>query len=158
MINNNTLKIHHQYQNKEYTCGPTCIKMVADFLNINLKYNNIDDIIKLCGCNPTSGTIDSGMKSALDNLNIINLQNPHRGSDGDSETKSIKLLDDILLNNNVFIMRTLTRGIKHWIIIYNKKNDKYKIADPWLGLLEYNISEIISIWRPRDFDGFIIYV
>lgn len=140
----------HSFQEQGHTCGPTCIKMVSDFLNV--KYDHFDQIIDLCGCNTTTGTIDTGIKNALDNLGINNQQNKVTS---DSES-AMKFLDDLLEKGDIFIMRTLTRGIKHWIIVYGKKDNNYFIADPWLGKINYNEKEIIKIWEPRDFDGFVI--
>lgn len=54
-------------------------------------------------------------------------------------------------------MRTLTQGIKHWVVIYGKTHNQFLVADPWLGKIKYNVEQIISIWKPRDFDGFIVY-
>lgn len=142
----------HQYQELGHTCGPTCIKMVTDFFGLD--NSDIDNIIDLCGCNTKTGTIDVGMKNALDNLQIDNLQNPFMGN----EAESMEMLDDVLDGGNLFIMRTLTRGVKHWIIVYDKNGDEYMVADPWLGLITYDSDEILSIWSPRDFDGFIVYV
>ena len=141
---------HHSYQTDAYDCGPACIKMVADFLG--KKYKNYNELIKLCAAAPNVGTVDTGIKTALDCLGVSNMRNPYLGN----EQKSINLLDTTLKNNNLFIMRTLTRGIKHWIVVYKKINGLYKIADPWLGKISYTLDEILSIWTPRNFDGFAI--
>lgn len=142
------LSKHHTYQEKGYTCGPTCIEMVSKFLGVD--YGHVDDISDLCGCNPKTGTVDTGMKNALDNLGINSEQNRHTSSVEDA----MDYLDELLEKGNIFIMRTLTRGIKHWIIVYGKQKDDYLIADPWLGNIEYDFEDIVDIWEPRNFDGF----
>ena len=140
----------HSYQKDWYTCGTTCVKMVADYLNI--KYKDIEELIKICQTTITSGTTDVGIKNALDELHIKYNQNNLK-----EKNSSLNLLDRVLNDENIFIMRTLTRGIKHWIIIYGKKNNRYLVADPWLGLIDYNKNQIIKIWEPRNFDGFTIF-
>jgi len=142
---------YHQYQDREYTCGPTCIRMVADYLNI--KYNDINEIITACEASKTSGTTDKGIKKALEYFNIRYKQN-----DVIDKRQSINFLDVTLSLGDVFIMRTLTREIKHWIIIFGKDDDEYLVADPWLGVIKYKLRDIIKIWEPRNFDGFAIYI
>ncbi len=141
----------HCYQQQGHTCGPTCVKMVADFLNVS--YKDINELIELCECNTTTGTIDTGIKNALDALGIPNSQNKIT-----DPAIAMEFLDDLLLNNNIFVMRTLTHGAKHWIIVYGKENDKYLIADPWLGKIQYSHENILSIWWPRNFDGFLVNI
>jgi hypothetical protein len=143
----------HLFQEKGHTCGPTCVEMVSKFLNVD--YGDVDDISELCGCNTTTGTIDVGMKNALSKLGISNKQNIHT-----SNTKeAMSYLNDIFkTGNKVFIMRTLTRGIKHWIIVYGKKGNTFLVADPWLGKITYSTKEIVDIWKPRNFDGFEVDV
>lgn len=141
----------HSFQNAGHTCGPTCVKMVADFLGVD--YGNLDHIIELCGCNTTTGTIDTGIKKALDGLGIPNIQNKITNPE-----LAMDFLNNILDKKDIFILRTLTKGIKHWIIVYGKSGDNYLVADPWLGKIEYNYEEIMRIWKPRNFDGFAINI
>lgn len=147
-LNEDAFDDFHSFQQAGHTCGPTCVKMVADYLGAD--YSDIDEIISLCGCNNKTGTIDTGIKNALDSMGIRNEQNPITGDAG----SAMDHLDSILDSGDVFIMRTLTRGVKHWIIVYGKTGDKYLVADPWLGKIAYDKSQITNIWEPRDFDGF----
>lgn len=144
------LEDFHSFQQAGHTCGPTCVKMVADFLGTG--YKDIDEIIDLCGCNTKTGTIDTGIRNALDSLGIANQQNPHR----DSVESAMGYLNALLENGDLFIMRTLTKGVKHWIIVYGKRGDRFLVADPWLGKIAYDEDQIVSIWEPRDFDGFLV--
>ena len=70
----------------------------------------------------------------------------------------MNLLNKTVEEGNVFIMRTLTKGVKHWIVIYGKKDNVFLVADPWLGKIKYDTKQIINIWEPRDFDGFVVYL
>lgn len=141
---------HHQFQQAGHTCGPTCVQMVADYIGV--KYKDFEEIENLCGCNTTTGTVDTGIKNALEKLNIRHHQNTEK------EAKAaFEVLNSSLVDGNVFIMRTLTRGIKHWIVVYKFDGTQYYIADPWLGKIQYTPHEILKIWRPREFDGFTVF-
>lgn len=140
----------HAFQKAGHTCGPTCVQMVADFFGAG--YEDIDEIIDLCGCNTKTGTVDTGIKNALDSLGIPNERNPYIG---DLEM-SMDYLNELLNDGNMFVMRTLTKGVKHWIVVYGKIRGKYLVADPWLGKITYDRNQVLEIWRPRDFDGFMV--
>jgi len=142
---------NHQYQQKAYTCGPTCVHMVADYLGV--KHGGAEEIEQLCNCTNTTGTIDTGIKNALDTLGIPNEQNTKHTDD----VSVIAYLNNVLTGDDVFIMRTLTRGIKHWIVIYKYDNGVYFVADPWLGKIQYSVKQILAIWKPRNFDGFRVF-
>ena len=142
---------NHIYQNSPYNCGPTCVHMVADYLGV--KHNGIKDLEKLCNCTTTTGTIDTGIKNALENLGIRHEQNTKNVE----PESAMQYLNDSLVDGNVFIMRTLTKGIKHWIIVYKYDGERYYIADPWLGKITYSPQEIVDIWQPRNFDGFVVF-
>lgn len=147
-LNESDFEDFHSFQKAGHTCGPTCVKMVADFFGAG--YQDIEEIIELCGCNTTTGTVDSGIKNALDSLGMRNERNPHLG---DLEA-SMEYLNALLDRNEIFVMRTLTKGIKHWIVVHGRKGDAYLVADPWLGKIKYGEDQIVDIWQPRDFDGF----
>lgn len=149
-LNESDFESFHSFQQAGHTCGPTCVKMVADYLNVD--YSHIDELIELCGCNTRTGTIDTGIKNALDSLGVRNKQNLLHKDD----ESAMDFLDSLLENGDIFIMRTLTRGIKHWIIVYGKRGKEYLIADPWLGKITYTRPEILEIWSPRNFDGFLV--
>jgi len=140
----------HRFQENDYVCGTTCVQMVSDYLNI--PYKDFQELIELCQTTSLSGTTDIGIKNALDKLNINYKQNIL------NKDESIQMLNSELSKNNLFIMRTLTKGIKHWIIIYGKEGNQYLVADPWLGLIKYSLRDLLNIWQPRNFDGFTIYV
>lgn len=91
-----TFDTHHSFQEDGHTCGPTCIKMVTDYLGVS--YKNFGEIINLCGCNDKTGTVDTGIKNALDKLKIKNQQNI---VDKD-EKSAMSLLNKTLDDGNVF--------------------------------------------------------
>lgn len=132
------------------SCGNTCIKMILDYKGI-YKNITIQDIIDICGTNKSHGTRDIEMIKGLNHFNIPYLQNDFI----DDEDLNIEYLDSVIERGNIFLLRTLTRGIKHWVIVYSKK-DNYLISDPWLGYKEYSKKQILDIWKPKAYDGFEI--
>ena len=70
---------------------------------------------------------------------------------------SFDLLKQVIENEHVPILRTITRGVPHWIIVKGFNfvyPDKYTILDPWLGEIEYTEKELDDIWKPRQYQFF----
>ena len=143
LINEN--KIEHLYQPDGISCGPTCIKMILNHIKSN--EITIEDIKKIVGSDNIKGTTLDDMIVGLENLNI-KYEHPKLS---DEET-AIKYLNNSIKSNNPIILRTLTKGIKHWVIVDDFDGEYYSVKDPWLGKIQYNKEEIINIWKPRDFD------
>ena len=124
--------------------------MVADSLGI--AYKDFDKVKQLCELSPDTGTSHTGMAHALKALGIEHHRNPNIGQ----EQRSMDLLSHTLEQGNLFIMRTMTRGEKHWVVAYSMQEHIYSIADPWLGLIQYKERGVLRIWRPRSYDGFVV--
>jgi ABC-type bacteriocin/lantibiotic exporter with double-glycine peptidase domain len=136
-----------------FSCGNTCIKMILDYLEIYQDVS-IKDIINICGSNSKFGTRHTEMMVGLDFFKIPYKRNDITILDSDIQ---IKTLNNILDNGNIFLLRTLLSGVKHWMIVIGKdENNNFIINDPWSGSKLYNDTEIIKIWKPRDYDGFEI--
>lgn len=138
----------HRFQTKGYTCGPTAMKILLDF--INYPEVSVDYLEKVSGTDGVLGCTDVGMSKMLDHLGI----KYNRIVDGNTQD-SFNKLDDHLKKDKV-ILRTLTKGVKHWIVVYDKIGNIYKCSDPWLGLISYNEDQINSIWSPRKYDAFLV--
>ncbi len=140
----------HIYQHKGYVCGTTSIKMILKYLkypdNISLDY-----LEKITGTNDQVGCTDVFMAKGLDTLGV-----KYKRIVGLDKEKSFEELNASLLSNKKIILRTLTSGIKHWIVVYKYDNGTYFCADPWQGKIRYTENDIISIWKPRNYDAFII--
>ena len=146
---------HHLFQTNGYNCGPTAVAMVAKILGIENEKSSIDSLEEIMNCDSTTGTTDVGIKLGLDALGIKNERNPCLGE----KLTSFITLNQTLKDGNIFVMRTLTRGVKHWILVIGmtkRKDIEYQVFDPWLGKITYSINEINRIWQPRDYDGFIV--
>jgi GNAT superfamily N-acetyltransferase len=141
---------HFKQQSTNYDCGPTCLWMLSSYL-----HGKVVDYLALLdqtGCNPVSGTIGSGMERGLKKLDIPFIRNPLR-----DQINSFNLLDKSLQAGCPFIVRTLTKGIKHWTIVYAKTSvGNYLLADPSLGLHSVTALELNLRWEPRQYDGFAV--
>lgn len=133
--------MQHIFQPNGFSCGPTCIKMVANYLRKGEEYS-IDDITKFCETDTTIGTPPNRMQMGMNKLRIA-----YKINHGFEE------LDKALSRNDVCILRTFTNQVPHWIIVYDYENitKEYKVNDPWLGRMEYTHDELEKIWMGREY-------
>jgi len=124
------------------SCGPTCIKMVGEFLKGEIP--EIEKICKACGTDWLVGTPPEKMEKGLKEFNI-NYKTHFR------EREPFQSLQNTFERGNLAIVRTLTQQIPHWIVIKNFSNDEYEVNDPWLGEIKYTEKELEEIWKVRDF-------
>lgn len=124
------------------SCGPTCIKMVADFYRGDIP--TIKDICKMCGTDAITGTPPERMRKGLDGLGIKYLEHM------DEETP-YQSLRDAIDNGSVTMLRTLTHGVPHWIVVHSYNDEVFFVNDPWLGQIEYNEDQLEKIWKERNF-------
>jgi hypothetical protein len=139
---NEDYELKHMYQPTGNSCGPTCIKMVGDFIKGDV--GSIDDICKACGTDWVEGTPPYKMKAGLDKLKINYIEHIH-------EIEPYQSLKNVIDKGNIAIVRTLTKNVPHWIVVHRYDDNFFYVNDPWLGLLKYNESELESIWKIRDF-------
>lgn len=139
-------EMQHFGQEREYDCGPTCIKMVANVMG-KAKDQSIGDITELCGSDEFTGTDDKRMITGMQAVGVPFLVGKAKDTAG---------LEEALSRGSFIILRTLTRGIKHWVVIYAFQNGKFLVNDPWLGRLSYTPEEVTAIWAARDYYYFEI--
>jgi hypothetical protein len=120
--------------------------MVGDALGITTS-TSVEEIAEICGTNHQVGTTDSMLAKGLETLHIPN----KRGTSRDTQE-----LANYLIGGGYIILRTLTRGVKHWTVLYAFENGVFKVADPWLGDITYTPEQVLAIWQPRNFDYFEI--
>jgi hypothetical protein len=134
-------EVEHIYQPTGNSCGPTCIKMVGDFIKGNVP--SIDEICKICGTDWVVGTPPEKMKIGLDELGIIYKEHI-------DEIEPYQSIRNVIDKGNVAIVRTITQEIPHWIVIHGYNKDVFTVNDPWLGPKTYNEDELGSIWKVRN--------
>lgn len=140
-------KIKHIYQPTGHSCGPTCIKMVGDFLVGDV--GKIDDICKTCGTDWIEGTPPDRMKMGLDELGIKYVEHIR-------EIEPFQSIRNTIDKGNVAIVRTITQGTPHWIVIDGYDQKVFNVNDPWKGPIKYTEKQLHSIWRVREFFYFEI--
>jgi hypothetical protein len=67
-------------------------------------------------------------------------------------------------SNNIPILRTITRGVPHWIIVPSYLVDAntgfviYNVLDPWLGEIQYSEKQLDEVWKQRQYQFFEVIV
>ena len=143
------MTIKHYSQPTGNACGPTCIYMArkamlgdGDGLEIPIL-----KISEYCGTDWIVGTPPERMEKGFRALNMdyIEYIKPPR---------PYELLKEIIKENKIPIIRTITKNIPHWIICNGYDEVTYDILDPWLGIIKYTEKQLDEIWKPRDYQFF----
>ncbi len=140
------------------SCGPTCLKMIHSHIDMKYIYNegynrpSIEKICDLCGTDWVVGTpperMEKGMKAlGLDYIEYVNIPNPYHFI--------IQILESEL--RNIPLLRTITKGVPHWIIVTEVINGEFKINDPWQGNITYTEEELDAVWKPRNYQMFEVF-
>lgn len=134
--------IKHKYQPTGNTCGPACLHMCGNTHTIEL-------IADLCGTDWVVGTPPDRMIIGMDRLKMKYI---HHTLPKDP----YKLLSSIIDKGNIPILRTITQGVPHWIIVSKYTNTKYHILDPWLGEIDYTKEQLDFVWKLKNYELFEI--
>jgi ATP-binding cassette subfamily B protein len=108
-------------------CGPTCLKMVAEFYKMNF---SLDSLRKRCYIT-REGVSFLGLSEAADSLGF--------------RTIGVKIPFNLLTENVPFPCIVHWRQ-KHFVVVYKIKNDLVWVADPAIGLMKYKKDEFIQNW------------
>jgi ABC-type bacteriocin/lantibiotic exporter with double-glycine peptidase domain len=139
--------MNHVFQPTGHSCGPTCLKMVADHLSIASP--SVEQLCTDCGTDWQVGTpperMVRGLKKLLIPYTIHQLE--------EAPFAALRMAVDL---GAVCILRTLTHQVPHWIIVYDYTDKSFVVNDPWLGPMEYSEEELRAIWEVRDYFYFKI--
>lgn len=154
-----TIKLFHQPSGN--TCGPTCLYMAWYYLvnkdnfifslfsdTIEMIYD-INDIANFCGTDWVVGTPPDRMENGMKKLKLNYIEyvsSPH----------PFDLLKFVIDNKHIPILRTITQGVPHWIIVDGYDDNFFYVKDPWLGEIKYTQEELDYIWSVRDYQFFEI--
>lgn len=154
-------KINHYYQPTGHSCGPTCIAMVLEFLELRQGKKRkeggddglIEYICNACGTDWAVGTPPDRMEKGMKHFSMKYTEYSHLKD-------PYKLLQTILSEGNIGILRTITKGVPHWIIVdeYLLEENLFHVLDPWQGIIKYSIKDLDGIWKQRDYQFFEIIV
>jgi len=130
------------------TCGPTCIKMAHSSIKQGSLMDSeafpIEAIAEMCGTDWIVGTPPDRMEKGFKALEMdykIHL----------NDEKPYEKLKSLIDNEKITILRTLTHGVPHWIVIESYVGDTYNVLDPWLGRIQYTEKQLEDIWSVRDY-------
>lgn len=141
------------FQPDGVTCGCAVIKMLLMYLQ-KAPGATVEDIAKVCGTDALTGTTDKKMKKGLMAFGLKHQQNK---TAGDAE-RQIHYLNQLLDAGDVFALRGLVGGSKHWYLVFSRNREWYYINDPWLGRKILSREELLATWAPRSYDGFRIFL
>ena len=142
-----TIELIHQKE--EYTCGNTVLEMLCKYYGLGY---DIQNLIDMCGTNSDIGTTGEMM---LKGIKSIKFAYTHLTP---GTVNNLKTADELIGDKKDFlILRGLVRGVKHWVLVSNIKDGKYEVYDTWLGHYFLDKNQIIEIWKPRQYEGFIIH-
>lgn len=151
------ITISHKQQPTGNTCGPTCIYMTLKHVlnkpndlpfEIDIKYT-IEEIAETCETDWTVGTPPDRMIKGFEAYNLKYVEYVH-------SPNPYELLKEVIHSNNIPIVRTITQGVPHWIIVNGFDDEKYDILDPWLGEIQYTQEQLDNIWSLRQYQFFEI--
>jgi len=151
---------NHYFQPSGNLCGPTCIFMVSRLLSSRDDKNHemteskvnflIEEIGEVCGTDWVVGTPPERMVKGFNfmKLKFVEFQNSPR---------PFELIKSSLDVGNYNILRTITKGVPHWIVVVGYDDLGYHVFDSWLGIIRYSEIELDSIWSPRFYQFYEIY-
>ncbi len=149
---------NHYYQPSGNLCGPTCIFMVYQLkksksnktmVTQSMANALIEEIGDICGTDWVVGTPPERMVNGMGYLGL-------RFIEFQSSPRPYVLLKEVLDNESFAIVRTITRGVPHWIVVIGYNDLGYDIFDPWLGPIHYTESELDLVWSPREYQFYQI--
>jgi ABC-type bacteriocin/lantibiotic exporter with double-glycine peptidase domain len=152
-----TIPINYKQQPTGNTCGPACIYMVLRYIlnspndlpfDVEIA-DTIEGIAEACGTDWIVGTPPERMKKGLDACKIKYIEYIH-------SPRPFNLIKDTIDSGNIPIVRTITKGMPHWIIVNGYTDEYFNILDPWMGVIKYTPKELNDIWMPRDYMFFEI--
>lgn len=143
-------KFPHLYQTTGINCGPTSLKMLLEYYKSKIN-PSIDELTDVMEVDVEAGTTDVRMRKGLIHCNLN-----HKQIHVD-DSNALVFLKNYVKNDRKILLRTLTKGVKHWVVVYDFKDNLFLVADPWQGVIKYNDKQIYNIWKPRAFDGFVVY-
>jgi hypothetical protein len=159
MMMKKILNINYKQQPTGNTCGPTCIYMVIRYalnqpndLPFDVEISDtVETIAEACGTDWIVGTPPERMKKGLEAVRLKYIEYI------DSK-RPFKLLKEVIESGNVPIIRTITQGVPHWIIVNGYLDDVFDVLDPWLGVIKYDIKQLNNVWMPRDYQFFEVLI
>lgn len=151
------ITIRHKYQPTGNTCGPTCIYMALNYIinkpndlpfDIHILHT-VDEIAEACGTDWVVGTPPDRMEKGFKKYDLKYIEYIH-------SPQPYELLKKIIDSGNIPIVRTITHGVPHWIIVNGYDDNIYYVLDPSSGEIKYTQEQLDHIWSKRQYQFFEI--
>ncbi len=133
--------IRHRSQPDGITCGPTCLTMVAEALGRGRFDLDVHNVASMCGTNPETGTTHEGVAKALSGLGVDAARTLGR----DAAVGALRGAGP----GDMVLCRTLTNGMKHWVLAVPGGPDVFEVHDPWLGRRLLGLDWVLRLVAPR---------
>jgi ATP-binding cassette subfamily B protein len=117
-------------QPDQMDCGPTCLRMIAKHYGKNFSLQRLREI---SGIN-REGVSLLGISEAAEKIGF--------------RTMGSRLTTDQL--SELEFPAILHWNQNHFVVLYKIKKDKYYIADPGKGLIEFTLDELKQRWISND--------
>lgn len=140
-------KLKHIKQLGSKDCGPTCLKIVANWYGKNYDINYLR---KICNIN------DAG-------VNMVDLK--HAAEDIGFRTLCVKIditkLDKVLIKEQCIIIHWQK---KHFVVLYKLRKsfflrkNRYYISDPARGCLRLNKDDFCVAWKGNSKKGYCMFL
>lgn len=147
--NGSSLQVPFIQQPNAFTCGPTCVAILASAVRAPSRKLPPSVIGEFAGTNPATGTTEVEMAAGLTFAGL----DWRRGS-----ARSLQDLRRDVMANNLVALRTLIHGMKHWVVVHdcNPLDDTFSIMCPATGPGIWSGDQLLQRWAARDFDHFVI--
>ena len=120
-------------QPNEWSCGPSCVKMVSDY--INSENDNIENIIKIGRVDNIFGATQKRMERILISKKISYTL---------SKNLNTTEIESGLSNGFVYVILVFLDKYPHWILVTGVTNKKFNINDPYQGKISLSEDELIN--------------
>jgi len=121
-------------QPDQMACGPTCLRIIAEYYGLKCTLNDILSITKTT----RTGSNLLGLSEAAEKIGF--------------KTSALKIaLEDLFKNIKLPCIAHWNQ--QHFVVIYKIKNNKIYISDPAHGLLTYKTDEFTRYWGDNNSEG-----
>lgn len=134
-------------QRKDYTCGPSSIKTIANLAGKPVSAGKVEHNCRLTA---KDGTSFSGMVDGLRGAGLP--ANPIKPK---SEGQAVEQLDDALGKDKPVAWSHQSGGVDHWAVVTDKKPDGYRVLDPYDGPTTLSKKELVERWEPKKFKAVV---
>jgi ATP-binding cassette, subfamily C, bacterial len=130
------MKYHNVLQHNEEDCGAACLASIAKYYGRTFTLNRIREVAGTY----RSGTTLLGLKQGAEALGFINV-------------RGVKVSLNAINESSVSLPSIIHWKGNHWVVLYGKRGNKYRIADPAIEGIQYlHQNWLLEAWH----DGILL--